>query len=237
MLIETQIPPVTPIVDHGALTGLDGDDHPQYTPITDHGALTGRGDDDHTQYVLADGSRAMESCYVNSTIYCEDIVCVDSVTCVNIATGVNGGLTLADGGQITMESGMGELYWDNNRLRLNSNNTMIISSYYAIDIVSSDDVRILSEYTDVEISAPTGFVKISDLYAPDGIEFDTYGTENISSSTGDMFYSAYFGHTFESVDGDPLRSMSGYASRDGNAGLTTFANGMAFEDGLLVFVA
>ena len=132
---------------------------------------------------------------------------------------------------------MGELYWDNNRLRLNSNNLMYINSYYAIDMISSDDVRISSEYTDVEIKAPNGFVKISDLYAPDGIEFDTYGTENISSSTGDMFYSAYYGHTFESVDGDPLRSMSGYASRDNNAGLTTFANGMAFEDGLLVFVA
>jgi hypothetical protein len=52
------------VTDHGALTGLDDDDHPQYlqqaeadllyatlgSVITSHGALTGLGNDDHTQY-------------------------------------------------------------------------------------------------------------------------------------------------------------------------------------------
>jgi len=209
MLIETQIPPITPIVDHGDLTGL--------------------GDNDHTQYVLADGSRAMQSCTVTTLLTCANITCSGSVAC--------DGVILGTGAKLTMAAGMGELYWDNNRLTLNSNNTMIITSYYAIDIVSSDDVIITSDYTDIELLAPSGVVKVTNLYAPDGIEFDTYGTENISSSTGDMFYSAYFGHTFDSVDGNPLRSMTGYASGDGNAGLSTFTNGMAFEDGLLVFVA
>lgn len=53
--------------DHGALTGLDDDDHPHYltqaradvryaiqgsggSGVTDHGVLTGLGDDDHPQY-------------------------------------------------------------------------------------------------------------------------------------------------------------------------------------------
>jgi len=216
MLIETQLPG---IVNHADMNGL--------------------ANDDHTQYVLADGSRAMESCYVNTTLYCEDLICVSSVTCGDITTGANGDVTIGDGGHLIMDGGTGELSWDINRLTLISNNTMLISSYYEIDIVSSDDVRIVSDYVDVEISAPTGFVKISDLYAPDGIEFDTYGSENISSSTGDMFYSAYFGHNFDSVNGDPLRSMTGFASGDGNAGITTnitYSNGfMVFEDGLLVF--
>lgn len=52
------------VTDHGALTGLEDDDHPQYltedradalyatlgSGVTDHGALTGLADDDHPQY-------------------------------------------------------------------------------------------------------------------------------------------------------------------------------------------
>ena len=63
-------------IDHGLLTGLADDDHPQYTLSStynahatdaskhftvgsiDHGLLTGLADDDHTQYLLVDGSRA-----------------------------------------------------------------------------------------------------------------------------------------------------------------------------------
>lgn len=50
------------VTDHGALTGLLDDDHPQYLTAgradswfatKDHGALTGLGDDDHTQYYNA----------------------------------------------------------------------------------------------------------------------------------------------------------------------------------------
>lgn len=43
------------VTDHGDLSGLGDDDHPQYAKttdiITDHGALAGLGDDDHPQYV------------------------------------------------------------------------------------------------------------------------------------------------------------------------------------------
>ena len=42
------------VTDHGALTGLADDDHPQYLKVADsidHGSLTGLGDDDHTQYL------------------------------------------------------------------------------------------------------------------------------------------------------------------------------------------
>lgn len=57
------------VTDHGALTGLSDDDHPQYLTqaradalydpiggggVTDHGALTGLQDDDHPQYMLKD---------------------------------------------------------------------------------------------------------------------------------------------------------------------------------------
>jgi hypothetical protein len=52
------------VVDHGNLTGLGDDDHPQYALADgsrgsgfDHGNLTGLGDDDHSQYLLADGTR------------------------------------------------------------------------------------------------------------------------------------------------------------------------------------
>lgn len=44
--------------DHGSLTGLGDNDHPQYAltghthPAPDHGALTGLGDNDHPQYLL-----------------------------------------------------------------------------------------------------------------------------------------------------------------------------------------
>lgn len=55
------------VTDHGALDGLEDNDHPQYLlvddydpPITDHGALSGLGDDDHPQYVLKDGSNFQE---------------------------------------------------------------------------------------------------------------------------------------------------------------------------------
>ena len=45
------------ITDHGALAGLTDNDHPQYllsaAAITDHGALGGLGDNDHPQYLLS----------------------------------------------------------------------------------------------------------------------------------------------------------------------------------------
>ena len=45
------------ITDHGALAGLADNDHPQYllsaAAITDHGALGGLGDNDHPQYLLS----------------------------------------------------------------------------------------------------------------------------------------------------------------------------------------
>lgn len=54
---------VVGITDHGALTGLADDDHPQYlttdrhdttarhgSTVVDHGLIAGLGDDDHTQY-------------------------------------------------------------------------------------------------------------------------------------------------------------------------------------------
>ena len=43
------------VTDHGALTGLEDNDHPQYRlvteDITDHGNLSGLTDDDHSQYL------------------------------------------------------------------------------------------------------------------------------------------------------------------------------------------
>lgn len=62
-LIDTMALSGDIISDHGALSGLGDNDHPQYllasAAITDHGALSGLGDDDHTQYVLANGTRAI----------------------------------------------------------------------------------------------------------------------------------------------------------------------------------
>jgi hypothetical protein len=73
------------IVDHGNLSGLGDDDHPQYhndlrgdlryytqeqidaiiTTISgqldDHSELNGLGNDDHTQYLLADGTRSLSN--------------------------------------------------------------------------------------------------------------------------------------------------------------------------------
>lgn len=58
----------TSVTDHGALTGLADDDHPQYlttsrhdTPtrhgstVVDHGSIGGLGDDDHPQYAKKTG--------------------------------------------------------------------------------------------------------------------------------------------------------------------------------------
>jgi hypothetical protein len=60
------------VTDHGALTGLDDDDHPQYhtdargdlryAPINhshNHASLTGLNADDHPQYLLVNGARAL----------------------------------------------------------------------------------------------------------------------------------------------------------------------------------
>ena len=94
--VDTQISTVSGVTDHGDLTGLLDDDHPQYilvngtrgftgtvsgidptesqhlttkhyvddaistisgSIITDHGELSGLGDDDHPQYILVDGTR------------------------------------------------------------------------------------------------------------------------------------------------------------------------------------
>ena len=49
------------VTDHGALTGLSDNDHPQYRLVADaidHGALGGLSDDDHPQYLLTTGKAA-----------------------------------------------------------------------------------------------------------------------------------------------------------------------------------
>ena len=56
-------------LDHGALSGLGDNDHPQYllsaAAITDHGALGGLGDNDHPQYVLSATNNVLSSAYTN----------------------------------------------------------------------------------------------------------------------------------------------------------------------------
>lgn len=69
------------VTDHGALTGLSDDDHPQYltpaegdllyapigtTGVTAHDALTGLGDDDHTQYLNTDRHTALAGDHVTN---------------------------------------------------------------------------------------------------------------------------------------------------------------------------
>ena len=49
------------VTDHGALTGLADNDHPQYRLVADaidHGALGGLADNDHPQYLLTTGKAA-----------------------------------------------------------------------------------------------------------------------------------------------------------------------------------
>lgn len=49
------------VTDHGQLTGLGDDDHPQYRLVADaidHGALGGLSDNDHPQYLLTTGKAA-----------------------------------------------------------------------------------------------------------------------------------------------------------------------------------
>lgn len=52
------------VTDHGALTGLDDNDHPQYRLVVDaidHGLLTGLEDNDHPQYLLAASGKAADA--------------------------------------------------------------------------------------------------------------------------------------------------------------------------------
>jgi len=52
---------VTDSIDHGTLTGLADDDHPQYRKVADsidHGTLSGLADNDHPQYLLTTGKAA-----------------------------------------------------------------------------------------------------------------------------------------------------------------------------------
>jgi len=52
------------VTDHGALTGLGDNDHPQYRLVADaidHGLLTGLEDNDHPQYLLAASGKAADS--------------------------------------------------------------------------------------------------------------------------------------------------------------------------------
>lgn len=49
------------VTDHGALSGLSDNDHPQYRLVADaidHGALGGLSDNDHPQYLLTTGKAA-----------------------------------------------------------------------------------------------------------------------------------------------------------------------------------
>ena len=215
MLIETQIPG---IVNHADMNGLGNDDHPQY--------------------LLADGTRAMQDCIVNDTVYCENISCNATVNCGEITTGANCDVNIGEGGQLVLNAS--SIYWDENtgKLVLNSNNELAIYSYYPIEINASDDVRIVSSYMDVEISAPSGKVTISDLEAPDGIYIGTGTAMQIYDSTGDMYFTSPYAFVF---DGQyALHSTGGFRSSAGYDGITQdvdYSDGtMYFEDGLLVFV-
>jgi hypothetical protein len=247
MLIETQIPQTPPIADYGSLTGLNGDDH--------------------TQYLLVDGQRSIVELYIGSSysvylydnggdahLYADGDIYLEPVDKVHI----NGDLDVY-GTEIHLSLGA---------LRLRSNDSNYDTEYDNFDssnhifqyqgsdlfavkstgiyiYSASDEANIKMNGNDLEIWGgygdivlfPYDYTVVHYLLAPDGIEFDIYGSENISSSSGDMFYYAYYGHTF--YGDNALRSMGGFMSGDGNAGITTtitYSDGlMAFEDGLLVF--
>ena len=102
-------------------------------------------------------------------------------------------------------------------------------------IINGADFEIWGGMGDI-VLFPYDYTVAHFLLAPDGIEFDTVGSENISASTGDMFYYAFYGHTFY---GDELRSMGGFMSSGGSPGVNetvpTTNGDLYFEDGLLVY--
>jgi hypothetical protein len=90
------------VSDHGALGGLEGDDHPQYltterhdttirhgATVVDHGSIGGLGDDDHPQYLLRSLIDAKGDLFVGSAA---DIV-------ARLAVGSNGQVLTADSAQ------------------------------------------------------------------------------------------------------------------------------------------
>ena len=244
MLIETQIPPVTPIADHGSLTGLDGDDH--------------------TQYLLVDGQRSIVELYIGSSyavylydnggdahLYADGDIYLDPVDQVNI----NGNLDVY-GSYIHLSLGAFRLKSNDSNFNTEYNNwdsSNHVFQYQGSELfrVQSDGISIMGDASLIMdgsdfmiyggmgdiILDPYDYAVINKLMAPNGIEFDIYDSEKIDSSSGDMFYNAYYGHTF--YGSNPLQSMCGFMSSDGNAGITEtvyHADGeMYFEDGLLVF--
>lgn len=253
MLIETQIPPVPGISDHGLMSGL--------------------GDDDHTQYLLVDGSRIVEELTIGGSgqlyiypsgsdvrFYCDSgDIYLDVTSCLY----VSGDIQLS--GDLDILGTQINIAYGGMRIRSNDSNydaeydnwdsSNHIFQYQGSDLfaIKSDGIHIHSstDYASIKmvgselqiwggmgdiVLEPYDFTVVKKLLAPNGIEFDIYGSENISSSSGDMFYYAYYGHTFY---GDELRSMGGFMSGAGNAGISqtlSLPEGViAFEDGLMVY--
>ena len=247
MLIETQIPPEPPIVDHGNLTGLGDDDHPQYLNVDGQTAIA----------ELYIGSGYLHLLYNSGSdlhLYSDGDIYLDTTDCVYISgdldlTGTE--ITIAYGG-LRIRSGVSgyDAEYDN------YDNSNHVFQYQGADLfavkstgiyiygggdsanlkVVSNDFEIWGGMGDI-VLYPYDYTIAHYLLAPDGIEFDIYGSENISSSSGDMFYYAYYGHTF--YGSNPLQSNCGFASSDGNAGVSetvSYCDGeMYFEDGLLVY--
>ena len=245
MLIETQIPPV---VDHGNLTGLI--------------------DDDHTQYLLADGTRAITELYIGAgylhliyddagdvRLYSDGDIYLDTTDTVHISGGLDltgteltmsyGGLTIrANDSNYDAEYDNYDVsnhifqYQGNDLFAVKSTGIYIYGGGDSANLkVASNDFEIWGGMGDI-VLYPYDYTIAHYLLAPDGIEFDIYGTESISSSTGDMFYYAYYGHNF--YGSSPLQANCGFASSAGNPGVTEsvdYSDGtMYFEDGLLVYV-
>lgn len=244
MLIETQIPPVTPIVDHGALTGL--------------------GDDDHTQYLLANGTRNMTELYVGSGMDCY-LYTSSGDACLYADSGniifypmnhveISGNLEITgtefsmgyDGLVIKQDSSSGyAVVFDS------TDSTNFIFRYQGTEefAVKSDGIHItenchiLTSGGDMGLWSDAGdivFYPYNEtiayyLYLPYGLTLDPAGSMSIYDSVGDMCFDSPGGFY---LDGMALQCTGGYLASDGTAGDTDLVDpsmgDMEFIDGLYV---
>ena len=247
MLIETQVPPISPISDHGLMSGL--------------------GDDDHTQYLLANGSRNISELYVGSGMDCY-LYTSGGDACLYADSGE---IILYPTSRVEL---MGDLYLSGinfslgyDGLRIRQNNSTYAAEYDSWDKnehyfqyqgtdlfavkstgiyiygggdeanikMVSNNLEIYGGYGDI-ILWPYNTVIAHYLYAPEGLTLNSSGTSAVYDSSGDMCFDSPGGFYF---DGYALQSAGGYMSSSGNSGVnetvSTSGGDCYFEDGLLVY--
>ncbi len=195
-----------PTTDHGSLSGLSDNDHPQYllvsnyqAPITDHGGLSGLSDDDHMQYAKKAGDTF--SGYVGfggvspgKPIHSSGEIRVNRIGNIN-----EYGQVSFEQGVLTLESSNGYYYilknignWSNPHMVITGSGLFgfggIVSPSYFFDVAGSIHIASLNgtvefgngvtsaTYGSIGFENSANYLEIKHKYASGGIKLYTNST-------------------------------------------------------------